>query len=405
MLKRNICGYIDLILKKYTKMAFISGPRQTGKTTLAKSILRDHGEGVYFNWDIIKDQKKLIKNPYFFEDENRNINKKFLVIFDEIHKYSGWKNYLKGVYDGYSDDFLFMITGSGRLDLFKKGGDSLFGRYFAVNLFPFSVGEVMQNVPDWKTFLENLKYMSHASHTRKIYEQLFKFSGFPEPFIRNSQNFYNIWFQERKKLLIREDIKNAYALREISNMEILSNILPDKIGSPLSINSLREDISVSYDSIKNYLLILEQFYYFFKITPFSKSIARALKKEPKIYLYDWVEVSDDSKRFENIAAFHLYKAISLWKSMGQANVNLFYVRDKEKREVDFLITEKDVPIILIETKFNDDNISENLLLFQIKLKVPVAIQLVHKKDVCKKMKRNTFVQWIVSADRFFGILP
>ncbi len=405
MIRRNIEDFADIVLRKYEKMLFISGPRQSGKTTFAKSILENYSQGKYFSWDIIEDQKKLIKNPYFFQSENRNTMKKFLVIFDEIHKYHNWKNYLKGAYDGYSNEFMFIVTGSGRLDLFKKGGDSLLGRYFAVNLFPFSYGEIRQNFPGFNRFVENLNSIDLNSNYREIYEQLYRFSGFPEPFVKNSESFYNIWANERKKLLIREDIRNLYALREISNMEILSNILPEKIGSPLSINSLREDVKVSYNSIKEWILILEQFYYFFKINPFSKSISRALKKEPKIYLYDWVEITNESKRFENIVAFHLYKAVNMWKYTGQGNFDLFYIRDKEKREVDFLITKDNQPLFLIEAKFNDDELSKNLVIFQNKLKIPVSIQIVHKKGVCKKIKNNGFIQWILSVDRFLELLP
>lgn len=405
MIDRNIKSFVLDIVLKYNKMAFISGPRQTGKTTFAKSILKDFFQGKYFNWDIIEDQKKITHNPYFFQYENRDVRKKFLVVYDEIHKYSNWKNYLKGVYDGYSNEFSFLVTGSGRLDLFKKGGDSLFGRYLAIKLFPFSCGEILNTFPLWKDFEENLKNILDSKDSREYYEQIFKFSGFPEPCLRSSESFYNIWHNERRILLIREDIRNAYALKEISNIEILSNILAEKIGSPLSINSLIEDVKSSYNSIKNWLLILEQFYYFFRILPFYKSIARSLKKEPKIYLYDWAEIKDEGKRFENLVAFHLYKAVNLWKDTGQGDLNLFYIRDKEKREVDFLITEKNIPIFLIEAKINDEEISKNLLYFQKKLNIKTAIQVVDKKNVYKRINNDGFFIWVVSADKFFKILP
>ena len=372
---------------------------------MSKNLLKTFGQGTYFNWDIINDQKKLIKDPYFFEKTNRIPSKKSLIVFDEIHKYAKWKNYLKGVYDGYGDEFSFIATGSGRLNLFKKGGDSLLGRYFSMQLFPLSLGEIIGNTPNWNTFKKKLTAPFENRDSRKTYERLFKYSGFPEPFSKNNKEFYNMWFQERKTLLIREDIRNAYAIREISNIEVLSNILPEKIGAPLSVNSLREDIKASFDSLKSWLLILEQFYYLFTIQPFSKSIARALKKEPKIYLYDWVEIDNDASCFENIIALHLYKAVNLWHSLGQANTNLFYIRDKEKREVDFLITEKNKPFLLIECKLNDEALSANLASFQRKLNIPIAIQLINKKNICKKLNQNGLTQWILSADKFLAILP
>ncbi len=396
---------ITALLNKYDKMLFISGPRQVGKTTVAKEMLKERGEGLYFNWDIIRDQKKLIKDPYFFEKENRDTHKKFLVVFDEIHKYTRWKNYLKGIYDGYADEFKFIVTGSGRLDLFKKGGDSLLGRYFSLPLFPFTVGELLSVPADFKTFQVNIQDLHDVPAARKIYEQLYQFSGFPEPFLKSSEEFYNIWFQDRKSLLIREDIRNASAIREISNMEVLANILPERIGSPLSINALREDINASFYSLKDWISILEQFYYLFSIRPFSKSIVRSLKKEPKIYLYDWCEVPHEAFRFENVVALHLLKAVNTWKALGQGDMNLFYLRDKDKREVDFLITVKGTPYLLVECKLNDENISNNLLAFQEKTRVPVAVQVVHKKNVSKRMKQNGFIQWVVSAERFLALLP
>ncbi|MBI4655483.1 MAG: ATP-binding protein [Elusimicrobia bacterium] len=405
MIERNIRSEAENIIGNYKKMAFISGPRQVGKTTLAKKILKETGQGIYFNWDIITDQKKLIKDPYFFEKENRETKKIFLAVFDEIHKYSKWKNYLKGVYDSYAGEFAFIVTGSGRLDLFKKGGDSLLGRYFSLPLFPLTVGEILGGIPDWNAFKQMLADMPEPSGSRKVYESLIRLSGFPEPFLRDSERFYRMWFQERKTLLIREDIRNAYAIREISNMEVLSNILPERIGSPLSINSLREDVGVSFDTLKAWLLTLSQFYYIFKISPFSKSISRALKKESKIYLYDWVEVPDESFRFENLAAFHIYKAVNLWRVMGQARADLFYLRDKEKREVDFILTENNKPLVLIECKLNEEDFSGNLLSFQNKLEAPFAVQLVNKRGICRKTSRNGFIQWMVSAERFLGALP
>ena len=181
--------------------------------------------------------------------------------------------------------------------------------------------------------------------------------------------------------------------------------MPYRIGSPLSVNSLREDLNAAFESLKKWLLILEQFYYFFPVRPYSKSFSRAIKKEVKIYLYDWVEVEDESKRFENIVAFHLYKAVNLWKSFGYGNFELFYVRDKDSREVDFLIVKNDKPYVLIEAKYGETNVSKNLVFFQQKIQTPVAVQVVQKKEILKKISSGSFIQYVISADNFLSCLP
>ena len=254
------------------------------------------------------------------------------------------------------------------------------------------------------SFFNYLKEGFDKKQSLENYKQLFNFSGFPEPFLKNDRMFYNLWSNERKKTLIREDIRNAYPVRDISNIEILSNLLPYKVASPLSVNSLREDLSAAFDSIKSWLLLLEQFYYFFSIKPYSKSIFRAIKKEPKIYLYDWAEIEDEAKRFENIVAFHLYKTVLLWKSLGYGNYGLSYIRDKEGREVDFVVTKDDKTVFMAETKFNDENVSKNLLTFQQKTQTQFAIQVVNKKDILKKTSSNGLTQYIISADNFLQYL-
>jgi len=171
------------------------------------------------------------------------------------------------------------------------------------------------------------------------------------------------------------------------------------------VNSLREDVSAAFDSVKDWLLILEQFYYLFRLKPFTRSIANSLKKEAKAYLYDWVEVPDEAFRFENLTALHLYKAASLWRALGQANTELFYLRDKQKREADFLLTENGKPAIIIECKQAKEELSDNLLMFQRKTGAPLAIQLVHKPGVLKKMRHNHQTQWVISAECFLKLLP
>lgn len=405
MLKRNSENLLRNIVLKYQKMAFVSGPRQVGKTTLAGQFQKTFSQSHYFNWDVISDQKKLLAEPYFFEKIDRDFQKPFLVVFDEIHKYARWKSYLKGVFDQYHKDFRFFVTGSGRLDLFQKGGDSLFGRYFGLPLFPLTVGELKGKIPSWSEFKKQLSMPQFENKKNHAYHHLFQFSGFPEPFLRGTKTFYNLWFEERKKLLIREDIRDAANIRQISLLEMLSHLIPERIGGPLSLNSLREDIGVAFETVRDWILLLGQFYYLFQIRPYAASLARTLKKETKAYLFDWVEVADPAKRFENMVALHLYKAVSLWKAAGQANVELRYIRDKEKREVDFVLLENNRPVFLIECKYHDEQPADNLKYFQEKLKVPLAIQLVGKSGLSRKIKIDRKELLIISADKWLETLP
>jgi uncharacterized protein len=406
MFERTPIILVKEVVEDFNKMAFVSGPRQVGKTTLAKRYQEQFEQSLYLNWDSISHQKKILSDPSFFEKENRDPKKPFLLIFDEIHKYARWKNYLKGIYDQYKDEFKFLVTGSGRLDLFKKGGDSLLGRYFSVPLFPLSLGELRGRLLNFKEFNKALQDPpSSSKEDRERYESLFRFSGFPEPLSRGTTTFYNRWFSERKTLLIREDIRDASAIREISLLEHLGHLIPDRVGNPLSLNALKEDIGVAFETVRDWLLLLEQFFYLFRLTPFTGRLARTLRKESKVYLFDWVEVEQESSRFENLVALHLLKAVRLWKAMGEVDIGLNYIRDKEKREVDFVLSEKGKPFYLIECKTSEENLSPSILRFQQKLRVPVAIQLLHKPGVCKKMKTQGLTQWVISADRWLTTLP
>lgn len=404
MKKRTISLSLDKYLIEMRKMVFISGPRQVGKTTLSETWSNDHGGATYFNWDIITDQRHLAKNPYFFEDEV--ITKHNIVILDEIHKYARWKNYLKGAYDKFKNDFLFIVTGSGRLDIFKKGGDSLMGRYVSLPLFPFTIGEFAGKFPSYEEFL---KYLTEGPPDvpidRNAYEALFELSGFPAPLLRGEKSYYNIWHQERKTVLLREDIRDATKLREISLLEMLSHLLVDRIGNPLSINALRQDVGVAFETARDWIELLSQFYYCFQLRPFTGSLVRTLRKETKAYLFDWAEIENIPIRFENFVATHLLKAVKTWKSLGAGNLKLHYIRDKEKREVDFVITNKMKPVCLIEAKLSEENISGDLLFYQEKMNVPVAIQLVHSAGINRQTKRNGKLQWVISADKWLNCLP
>jgi uncharacterized protein len=406
MQERTAIPIIREVIEQYHKMAFVSGPRQVGKTTLAKQYQQQFGQSLYRNWDIPPHQKELLTDPLFFEKQSRDPAKPFLIILDEIHKYARWKNYLKGIYDHGQEDFRFLITGSGRLDLFKKSGDSLLGRYFSVPLFPLTLGELTGKLIGLEEFKRAMASPSLPSaESRQGYFQLFRFSGFPEPFSRGTVPFYRRWSSERKTLLLREDIRDASAIREISLLEHLAHLIPDRIGSPLSLNALKTDIGVAFETIRDWVLLLEQFFYLFRLSPFSGRLARTLRKEQKAYLFDWVEIEDEGLRFENLVALHLLKAVRLWKAMGGGEPQLNYVRDKEKREVDFVLSEKGKPFCLIECKKTEEALSPSLLYFQKQLQAPTVVQILHKSGICKKMRVDGLIQWIISADQWLPLLP
>jgi predicted AAA+ superfamily ATPase len=402
---RTTTTLLARIIEEYGKMAFVSGPRQVGKTTLAKAYGHGFGPHTYFNWDVITDQRRFAKDPYFFAHETREPSAPALLILDEIHKYARWKNYLKGAYDRYHADFRFLVTGSGRLDMFKRGGDSLLGRYMNVPLFPFTVGELLGRVPSPDDVRLALEAMPPVSRDAKVaLEALGRYSGFPEPLVRANDKFYGAWFAEYKTLLIREDIRTAAVIRELSLMEILSHLLPERVASPLSINSLREDIGVAFETVRDWILLLERFYYLHRVLPYARTIARAIKKQAKVYLYNWVEVPVPGARFENLVAMHMLKTVRLWRAMGEGEFDLHYVRDKEKREVDFLITAQRKPWCLVECTLEDESPASALRYYQEKLSVPWAVQVVQKSGVCRKFSEGARTCWVVSADRWLATL-
>ena len=403
MLNRTIEKRVLSAIFEFEKMVLLSGPRQVGKTTLAKRLLEQSKQGLYFNWDVITDQKRLALDPYFFESSDRDSRKPFLVILDEIHKYARWKSYLKGAYDKYSPEFAFLITGSGRLDIFKRGGDSLLGRYLPFQLFPLSVSELNKGDLKVQSFITHLKDPNGSDATvRESYETLLRLTGFPEPFARGSDEFYRAWSPERKSLLVKEDIRDASAIRDISLLEMLSHLIPTKVGSKLSINSLREDLGVAFETIRDWISLLEQFYFLFRVLPYTGSMARTLRKESKVYLYDWGELDSDAARFENLVALHLLKATRTWSTTGQGDFELRYLRDKEKREVDFVITLKKTPLCLIECKTNDTDPAPSLIYYQRQLKVEHAVQVVNTPGICRKIRNEGLTLWVISADRWLN---
>ncbi len=388
LINRYITNSIKLDLSE--KMVFIGGARQIGKTTLATKLVAPHfSESSYYNWDSRNDRKKILRSE--FPGSAR------LLIFDEIHKYPKWKNWLKGEYDIHKDRYKFLITGSARLNIYRKGGDSLQGRYHYYTLHPLSLAEILNKKNDIKIFEELPVSDSNHANDLKLLE---RFGGFPEIFLKQNDRAIRRWHIEKIERLFREDIRDLESVRDIGNMQLLSDILPSKVGSLLSVNAIREDLEVSHRAVTNWLSILEQFYYHFRIYPYHKKSIRSLKKDSKLYMFDWSEIPDEAARFENLVASHLLKFTQYLKEYEGYRAALLYLRNVDKKEVDFIVTIDDTPWFCVEVKLNDTNPSPSLFYFRDRLNIPFAYQVVKKQDI------DVFKQDIrvISADRFLASL-
>ncbi|MBI5883981.1 MAG: ATP-binding protein [Elusimicrobia bacterium] len=371
------------------KMVFVGGPRQVGKTTLAKVFIGTRfKETAYFNWDNKQERRQVMAAEWAGSAE--------LLILDEIHKFRGWKRFIKGEYDVHKDRYRFMVTGSVRLDIYRKGGDSLQGRYHYYRLHPFTLAELVKEHRP----VEPFKEPPVGAARRQELLALERFGGFPEPLFSQNERVLRRWHGERNERLFREDIRDIEIVRELSKMQVLSDMLPSKVGGLLSINSMREDLEVSHGAVSHWLNILEEFYYHFRVYPFARASFRALKKEPKLYLWDWSEVPDEAARFENLVGSHLLKLVHWLRDREGFKAGLYFLRDTSKREVDFLVTMEEKPWFAVEVKLNDDGLAPNLRYFRDKLNIPFAYQALKKSGV----DRMSDGIRVISADKLLSAL-
>lgn len=359
------------------KMAFIAGPRQVGKTTLARSLIAD--PAAYFTWDLESHRKRILRQPDSFWPTAED-GAPVRIVLDEIHKYPRWKRFLKGLFDTRRDELELLVTGSGRLDVYQKGGDSLLGRYVLDRLHPFTVGELLANgrqqvlTPD--ALDRALSAPAAVTGAADALEQIERFTGFPEPLFAGRMEKLRMWRRSRRDLVLREDLRDLTRIREIGLIDHMVELLPERVGSPLSVNALREDLGIAFDTAKGWLETLERLYFLFELRPFAGKLARTLRREAKVYLFDHSVVDDPGARFENVVALHLRKLVDAWNDRGLGDYMLWYVRDKERREVDFLVTERRRPYMLVEAKLGGDQISPSLRYFRERLAPKHALQLV-----------------------------
>ena len=406
MLKRSpfVRVWDELVREK--SMVFMSGPRQCGKTTLAKMIAEGYENSTYLNWDVLTDKRRLIEDPYFFQDIERKDTSTPLVVLDEVHKYKGRRGYLKGAYDRFHEQYIFLVTGSGRLDLYRRGGESLAGRYRHFHLWPLTCAELHGRNRSLGQFRDDPLDVSEKNRKacQTTLECLLEFSGFPEPFLAARRTSYRRWSRSYHRQIVREDVRDLTDVKHIDDVEILFALLPSKVGAPLSVPNLATDLKVAYNTAKNWLSVLERFYLSFSITPWTARIARAIHKERKTYLFDYALVEDHGARFENLIALELFRAVNAWNDLGYGDFGLHYVRTKENREVDFLVSEGRKPMLLVEAKRSDSTPSPNLLHFQNALGVP-AVQLLAAGSGFKRIQNDRETLLVVPAAWWLPNLP
>jgi predicted AAA+ superfamily ATPase len=364
------------------KMIFLSGPRQVGKTTFALNWLASMGvEGTYFNWDDPAVKREYSRNPLYF----RNIIlskfqvKPVPVVFDEVHKHKNWKNILKGIYDPNKDKMNLLVTGSSRLGVYRKSGDSLVGRYFSFQMFPLSLPEATGDfsfllnddgpLPKGDSLIRLIGKAENKS-ARDELDKLLTFGGFPEPFLKGSPRFLKRWHAEYQSLLTKEDVRDLSRIADIRGLEQLLEILPSKVGSPLSVNSIREDLGYHHGTIVTWIDILSRLYLIFTIPPWHRNLTRSIKKEKKLFFYDWSYLEVPGRRFENLLAVTLLRMAARFTEMGLGAFELMYIRDKEKREVDFVVIKDNRPLALVEAKTGDDPIHPSGRYFARRLGIP-----------------------------------
>ena len=309
------------------RMVFIGGPRQVGKTTFALSMLgagSDESSPAYLNWDYLPDRERILAA--------RLPPSQRLVIFDELHKYASWRGLIKGLYDKHRSSVSFLVTGSARLDYYRKGGDSLQGRYHYYRLHPF-------------TLLEG-----GLDAEADAVAQLLRYGGFPEPFLRGEERFHRRWLREHSARVVHEDLRDLEQVREVSRLDLLLAHLPACVGAPLSVNRLRKLLQASHESVERWIAAFERLYLCYRLAPFGSAPIRAVRKERKLYFWDWSRVDDPGPRFENMVAGHLLKYCHLVEDTAGHAMELRFLRDTDGREIDFVVLRDGRPEFAVECK-------------------------------------------------------
>ena len=369
-------------LSKLRQMVFLMGPRQVGKTTVSLEVAGEWARHFYFNWDNSAERLLFLEGTEAVALQvglKELAQEKPVLIFDEIHNFGKWKNFLKGFFDRYEKSVKVIVTGSARLNVYKKGGDSLMGRYFYYRIHPLSVAEIVSPYLIEEEIRKNPKPISDED-----WLALLEHGGFPEPFIQRSKKFSQRLQSIRKDQLFREDIRDGTRIQELAQIELLAELLRKQASQSMDYQSLAKKVGVSGDTIRRWIEVLKSFYYCFSIQPWSKNISRSLLKEPKLYLWDWSLIEDEGHRNENLVASHLLKAIHFWIDRGLGDFGLYYLRTKDKIETDFIVTKNGKPWFLVEVKTKVTGLSSALYHFQKETQAPHAFQVTFNLPFVQK---------------------
>lgn len=357
-------------LSSNRQMAFVSGARQVGKTTTCR-LPADR----YLNWDNTDDRAQIVKGPAVVAEQlglNQLKEAIPVALFDELHKFRRWKQFLKGFFDTYADHVRILVTGSSRMDVYRRGGDSLMGRYFLYRMHPFTIAEILrQDLPDPQGIVRRPEPVPEDE-----FAALWIYGGYPEPFLRRDTRFSRQWHNLRLAQLLREDVRDLTRIQQLDQLELLVNLLMARSGGQLIFSNLATEIGVTIDTIRRWIVTLCNLHLGFLVRPWFKNVSRSLRKEPKWFVRDWSLVEDPGRRAETFVACHLLKAVEGWNDLGLGTFVLGYVRDVYQRETDFIVIRDGKPWFLAEVKTSDTKQSPALSYFQQQLKAPFAFQVV-----------------------------
>ncbi|MCG8554799.1 MAG: ATP-binding protein [Proteobacteria bacterium] len=361
-------------LQAHRQMVFVTGPRQVGKTTTCRRL---DPRCKYLNWDDEDDRRLITRGPSAIVAAlslGQLSDRPALLVIDEIHKYRRWRTLLKGLFDKHADRLRIVVTGSSRMDVYRRGGDSLMGRYLLYRMHPLSVGELVHP----GLLAREVRPPERLGPRR--FKALYKHGGFPEPYAKDDSRFSRRWRSLRFAQLVREDVRDLSPIQDLAQLELAFALLRERSGCQLSYSSLARNVNVSVDTVRRWVAAACTLHYGFLVRPWFRNVAKSLRKEPKWFLRDWSAISDPGQRYETFVACHLLKSVQAWQDAGLGDYELRYLRDKDKREVDFLVVRDGEPWFMVEAKQSEARLSDHLAHFQRQTRARHAFQAVLSRN-------------------------